>query len=272
MTLPSLFVAHGSPMLALEDHKYTQFLQKLSFQFKKPRAIVVFSAHWDTPDQSMSVDDKHSTMHDFYGFPEEMYKLTYPVEGDPELNKELEDIFKRNNLKYVNERGRGLDHGVWIILQKMYPEANIPVVELSVDSTRTPEEQYKIGSMLAELRKKDVLIIASGGLVHNLRKIKHSDQPDPWAVEFDNWVAEQLEQWNLKSLFEYQEIAPNADQAVPHYGAEHFIPIFYAMGAADDERQAKRLFQDYQHGNISLNCWMFGAESDQLDVENKSEA
>jgi 4,5-DOPA dioxygenase extradiol len=261
MTLPSLFVAHGSPMLALEDHEYAHFLQELSQQFRTPKAIVLFSAHWDTPDQSMTVDEKHSTMYDFYGFPDEMYKLTYPVDGNPELNKEIDEIFKRNNLHYVPVQGRGLDHGAWVILQKMYPQANIPVVELSVDSRRSPKEQYNIGSMLAELRKEDVLIIASGGLVHNLRKVNNSTQPDAWAIEFDNWIADQLEQWNLKSIFEYQHKAPYADQAVPHYGVEHFIPLFYAMGAADDERKAKRLFQDYQYGNLSLNCWMFGSES-----------
>ncbi|MNP23214.1 LigB family dioxygenase [compost metagenome] len=261
MTLPSLFVAHGSPMLALEDHEYARFLQELSQQFKTPKAIVLFSAHWDTPNQSMTVDVTHNTMHDFYGFPEEMYKLTYPVKGDQGLNEEIAEIFKKHNLNYVPVQGRGLDHGAWIILQKMYPAGSIPVVELSVDSTRSPKEQYSIGTMLEELRQEDVLIIASGGLVHNLRKVSNSTEPDHWAVEFDNWIAEQLEEWNLRMLFQYQQKAPNADLAVPQYGIEHFIPLFYAMGAADNERKAKRLFQDYQYGNLSLNCWMFGTET-----------
>ncbi|AOZ93592.1 DODA-type extradiol aromatic ring-opening family dioxygenase [Paenibacillus crassostreae] len=259
MTLPSLFVAHGSPMLALEDHEYVRFLQDISQQFRTPKAIVLFSAHWDTPDQSMTVDETHSTMHDFYGFPEEMYKLNYPAAGDLRLNAVIDGIFKQKNLHYVPIEGRGLDHGAWVILQKMYPEANIPVIELSVDSKRSPKEQYDIGSMLAELRKEDVLVIASGGLVHNLRKLNDSPQPDAWAVEFDNWIVEQLEQWDLRTLFEYEHKAPHAEQAVPRYAVEHFIPLFYAMGAADDDRTAKRLFQDYQYGNLSLNCWMFGS-------------
>ncbi|KHF31929.1 LigB family dioxygenase [Paenibacillus sp. P1XP2] len=113
--------------------------------------------------------------------------------------------------------------------------------------------------MLKELRQENVLIIGSGGLVHNLRMLGQTETPDEWAVEFDDWVAEKLEGWKLGELFEYDKKAPHVRQAVPSYGVEHFIPLFYAMGAADDDRQAKRLFQDYQYGNLSLNCWMFGS-------------
>ncbi len=136
---------------------------------------------------------------------------------------------------------------------------SIPVVELSVDSKRSPSEQYAIGAMLKELRQENVLIIGSGGLVHNLRMLGQTETPDEWAVEFDDWVAEKLEGWKLGELFEYDKKAPHVRQAVPSYGVEHFIPLFYAMGAADDDRRAKRLFQDYQYGNLSLNCWMFGS-------------
>lgn len=260
MTIPSLFVAHGSPMLALEEHEYANFLSELGLRLPKPRAIVVFSAHWDCPDQSMTVDESHHTLHDFYGFPEEMYTLNYPAKGSTALNQEIMSLFDANNLSYQPVLGRGLDHGVWVILQKMYPEADIPVVELSVDSRRSPMEQYKIGAMLSQLRKSGVLIIGSGGLVHNLRRINQVEEPEEWAVQFDEWIAEQLADWNLKSLFDYHKKAPFAREAVPSYGVEHFVPLFYAMGAADDERAAKRLIQKYQYGNLSLNCWMFGSE------------
>ncbi|MBE9916854.1 dioxygenase [Paenibacillus donghaensis] len=260
MTLPSLFVAHGSPMLALEDNGYTRFLENLGQELPTPEAIAVFSAHWDTPDQSFSVDESHDTMHDFYGFPEEMYELRYPAPGSAKLSQRIGQLFEAGNLPNQPVRGRGLDHGAWVVLQKMYPDANIPVVELSVDSRRSPAEQYAIGAMLTELRRQNVLIVGSGGLVHNLRLIGQSGgEADPWAVEFDDWVTEQLESWKMSELFEYAKKAPHARQAVPSYGSEHFIPLFYAMGAADDDRQAKRLFQDYQYGNLSLNCWMFGS-------------
>ncbi|MCJ8014089.1 dioxygenase [Paenibacillus sp. KQZ6P-2] len=259
MTLPSLFVAHGSPMLALEDNGYTRFLENLGRELPKPEAIAVFSAHWDSPDQSVSVDESHGTMHDFYGFPEAMYELRYPAPGSASLTQRIGQLFDAGNLPYQTVQGRGLDHGVWVILQKMYPDANIPVVELSVDSRRSPAEQYAIGAMLKELRQQNVLVIGSGGLVHNLRMLGQSDDTDDWAVEFDEWVAGQLESWKINELFDYDKKAPYARQAVPSYGVEHFIPLFYAMGAADDDRKAERLFQDYQYGNLSLNCWMFGS-------------
>lgn len=259
MTLPSLFVAHGSPMLALEDNGYTRFLEQLGQELPKPEAIAVFSAHWDSPDQSVSVDESHGTMHDFYGFPEAMYELRYPAPGSASLTQQIGQLFDAGNLPYQPVLGRGLDHGVWVILQKMYPNADIPVVELSVDSRRSPAEQYAIGAMLKELRQQNVLVIGSGGLVHNLRMIGQSEEADPWAVEFDEWIAGQLGSWKLNELFDYDKKAPYARQAVPSYGTEHFVPLFYAMGAADDDRRAERLFQAYQYGNLSLNCWMFGS-------------
>jgi 4,5-DOPA dioxygenase extradiol len=246
-------------MLALEDNGYTRFLENLGRELPTPDAIAVFSAHWDHPDQSVSVDESHGTMHDFYGFPEVMYEMRYPAPGSASLSQKIGQLFDASNLPYQSVRGRGLDHGAWVVLQKMYPEANIPVVELSVDSKRSPAEQYAIGTMLSELRQQNVLVIGSGGLVHNLRMIGQSNGADEWAVEFDDWVAGRLENWKVNELFEYGKKAPHARQAVPSYGVEHFIPLFYAMGAADDDRKAKRLFQDYQYGNLSLNCWMFGS-------------
>lgn len=258
MTLPALFVAHGSPMLALEDHEYSRFLESLGRELPAPEAIVVFSAHWDSPEQSMTVDESHDTMHDFYGFPEAMYELRYPAKGSAAVTQRIASLFEAGNLHYEPVLGRGLDHGAWVILSKMYPNADIPVIELSVDSRRSPEEQYAIGAMLKELRQDNVLIIGSGGLVHNLRLISQTDEPEAWAVEFDEWIARNLETWNLKELFNYDKKAPHAREAVPSYGTEHFAPLFYAMGAASDETKAKRLIQTYQYGSLSLNCWMFG--------------
>ena len=144
-------------------------------------------------------------MHDFYGFPEEMYKITYPAPGDSELATQIRQRFEANNLHAKAVTGRGLDHGVWVILRKMYPDANIPVVALSVDSKRSPHEQYSIGTMLSDLREEGILIIGSGGLVHNLRMVHESDEPDEWAVAFDEWIAERLTEWNLNNLFAFDK-------------------------------------------------------------------
>lgn len=257
MTLPALFIAHGSPMMALEDNEYTRFLEQLGRELPTPRGIAVFSAHWDDPDQRLTEDAEHGTMHDFYGFPEEMYKITYPAPGSAELATQIRQRFEANNLHAKAVTGRGLDHGVWVILRKMYPDANIPVVALSVDSKRSPHEQYSIGTMLSDLREEGILIIGSGGLVHNLRMVHESDEPDEWAAAFDEWIAEQLTEWNLNNLFAFDKKAPHASDAVPSYGREHFVPLFYALGAADNGRKAKRLFQSYQYGSLSLNCWSF---------------
>lgn len=257
MRLPAFFIAHGSPLLALEDNEYTRFLERLGQDLGTPRGIAVFSAHWDSPEQLISVDSRHETMHDFYGFPEEMYSLTYPAPGDPQLSSRISALFKDSNLPHQPVLGRGLDHGVWVILKKMFPQANIPVVALSVDSLRSPEEQYRIGRMLKPLREEGILVIASGGLVHNLRMLRQDDQPEDWAQTFDAWIAKQLEGWNLSALFNYEKQAPHARDAVPAYGREHFVPLFYAMGAADDGRRAQLMIQAYQYGTLSLNCWMF---------------
>ncbi len=256
MKLPAFFIAHGSPLLALEDNEYTRFLERLGQDLGVPRGIVVFSAHWDCPEQLLTVDAKHETLHDFYGFPEEMYTLTYPAPGDPALSRKISELFKSNNLFSQPVLGRGLDHGVWVILQKMFPQADIPVVSLSIDSLRSPEEQYNIGRMLAPLRDEGILFIGSGGLVHNLRLLSDKDQPEVWAQDFDAWIAERLQTWDLPTLFAYETRAPHARNAVPSYGREHFVPLFYAMGTADEGKRAQLMIQAYQYGTLSLNCWM----------------
>lgn len=256
MKLPAFFIAHGSPLLALEDNEYTRFLERLGQDLGALRGIVVFSAHWDSPEQLITVDVQHETQHDFYGFPEEMYTLTYPAPGSPALSSRIAELFKSHNLPHQPVLGRGLDHGVWVILKKMFPNADIPVVALSVDSLRSPKEQYAIGEMLAPLRDEGILLIGSGGLVHNLRMLKQNDQPEQWALDFDAWIAKALEAWDLPSLYAYDKKAPHVRDAVPSYGREHFVPLFYAMGAADEGKRAQLMIQAYQYGTLSLNCWM----------------
>lgn len=261
MTLPALFIAHASPALAVESNDYTRFLNQLGERLPAPKAIVAFTAHWDCPEPSVTMDETYRTLHDFYGFPADMYDLDYPALGMPSLANEICALFARSNLQHLPITGRGLDHGVWVPLLHMYPKANIPVVAVSVDSLRSPQEQYDIGRMLEQLRHDDVLIVGSGGMVHNLRLLGDSEEPQDWAVEFDDWMGQRLEQWNTRELFQYDKKAPHARMAVPSYGTEHLAPLFYAMGTADMTRKAKRLFQAYSHGTLSLNCWQFGDDA-----------
>lgn len=260
MAQPALFIAHGAPTLAIESNDYTNFLRQLGQEtLEPPAAVVILSAHWDSPVQLVTEDEVHKTIHDFYGFPEELYRIRYEAPGIPELSREIGSLFKTGNLPFQTVAGRGLDHGAWVILKAMFPAAHVPVVALSVDSTRTPAEQYAIGKLLADLRQRNVLIIGSGGLVHNLRLLNRSgEEPSPWAVLFDEWIGEQLTGWNLRALFDYDKKAPHAREAVPPYATEHFAPLMYAMGAADSDRRARKLFQDYEYGSLSLNCWRFG--------------
>jgi 4,5-DOPA dioxygenase extradiol len=258
--LPSLFIAHGAPLLAIENNDYTQFLTQLGQNLPRPKAVVLFSAHWESKDQKVSKVDQYSTIYDFGGFDPALYSIQYPARGNYDIAMEIEDLFTQNGITFEAETTRGLDHGAWVILRLLYPNADIPVISMSVNPNLSPEEQYKIGKALSILRANDILIIGSGGTVHNLRVLKWDDngQADQWALQFDNWLGHHLENWDLQSLFKYNSMAPNAEFAVPPYGKEHFIPIFYAMGAADNNPKATLLHRTYRYGNLSHSVWQFG--------------
>jgi 4,5-DOPA dioxygenase extradiol len=258
--MPSLFIAHGAPLLAIENNEYTQFLNQLGDSIPRPKAIVLFSAHWESRAQKVSEVDEYDTIYDFGGFDPALYTIKYPARGSQEISNEIMDLFKDNGIPFDVETKRGLDHGAWVVLRLLYPNADVPVISMSVNPALRPEEQYKVGKSLAALRVKDVLIIGSGGTVHNLRAVNFADngQIDTWAVEFDDWLAHHLHTWDTDSLFKYDSLAPNAQYAVPPYGNEHFIPIFYAMGAADDNRTAKLLHRSFRYGNLSHSVWQFG--------------
>ncbi|MFC0561213.1 DODA-type extradiol aromatic ring-opening family dioxygenase [Halalkalibacter alkalisediminis] len=259
--LPALFIAHGAPLLAIEDNEYTQFLSQLGKQLPKPKAIVLFSAHWESNVQQVSSIDEYSTIYDFGAFSEELFRIQYPAKGSAEVTKEIQKLFKQHDVSFAIDGSRGLDHGAWVVLRLLYPNADIPVVSMSINRHLSPEEQYQVGKTLACLREKDVLVIGSGGTVHNLRALNWSDngEVDDWALEFDEWLATRLENWDVESLFNYSSQAPGAQLAVPPYGNEHFVPLFYAMGAADNEKSANLLHRSYRYGNLSHSVWQFGS-------------
>jgi len=254
--MPSYFFAHGAPSIVLEQNGYTAFLKHLAAQIPKPKAIVLFSAHWEQPVQTISAADTYSTIYDFGGFQDELYRMTYPAKGERSVSDQIQSLFSKHGIASELDEERGLDHGAWAVLKLIYPDADIPVVALSVNRYLTNEQQYQIGKALSELREQDVLIIGSGGTVHNLRSLKwQADRVDEWAESFDNWLQSKLETWDIDALFSYRELAPYAQEAVPTN--EHFIPLLLAMGAGDRNRQAKLLHRSYQYGNLSLSCWQF---------------
>jgi 4,5-DOPA dioxygenase extradiol len=254
--MPSYFFAHGAPSLVLERHEYTDFIKEFAAKTPKPKAIVLFSAHWESPVQTVSITDTYSTIYDFSGFQDELYQVTYPAKGERSLGEQIQTLFMKHGIQSALNETRGLDHGAWSVLKLLYPDADIPVIALSVNRNLTNEQQYQIGKALSELKEQDVLIIGSGGTVHNLRRLNWQSQGiDAWAESFDNWLQSKLEAWDLNALFDYRESAPYAQESVPTN--EHFIPLLLAMGAGDINRQAKLLHRSYQYGNLSLSCWQF---------------
>lgn len=250
-----LFLAHGSPMMAIEKNDYTKFLNSLGKNLN-PKAIVIFTAHWDSQTLTISATDStYDTMYDFYGFPKELYKIKYPVKGSSIIAAKIEDKLTQQGIKVKKDLTRGLDHGAWTVLQKLYPEANIPVVQVSINSSLSVEDQIKIGNALNTLGTEDILVIGSGNTVHNLRLVDFDkESEDSWAKEFDDWIISKINENDLKSLYNYKKLAPYANLAIPT--ADHFVPLFIALGSSL-ELTPKIIFRNYQFGNLSYLCFEF---------------
>lgn len=261
MMIPSFFIAHGSPTLAIEKNGYTRFLREYFTGLPRPRAIVLFSAHWEAPVQMISSVESYQMIYDFGGFSPELYQMVYPAKGDPELAEEIQALYTQNGIPCQLDNERGMDHGAWVVLHLIYPDADIPVIAMSVNPSLSPEEQYQLGKVLSPLKEKGVLIIGSGGTVHNLSALDWRRQEEEkqasadWAHQFDHWLQVQLSQWNTDPLFQYEEKAPGAKVSVPT--KEHFIPLLIAMGAGDQNRKAELLYRTYQYGTLSVSCWRF---------------
>lgn len=245
-----LFLAHGSPMLAVEQNEYSRFLQQTGAGLK-PDAIVIFTAHWETEVVTISSkDDEYETIYDFYGFPDELYQVKYPAKGSTKAAALVGQLLKESGIPAAYDTNRGLDHGSWTMLKHMFPKADIPVVQVSVNPYRSAEEQYRIGEALRSLSSLNILLIGSGVTVHNLRAVKWGQQePESWAVEFDEWLIEKMNKQDLKSLFQYEQLAPHAKMAVPR--AEHFVPLYIALGSGQAEAVPEVIYRSYQFGTLS---------------------
>jgi 4,5-DOPA dioxygenase extradiol len=251
---PVVFVSHGAPSVALERNEYTEALGALGARNPAPRAILVVSAHWEWPGPArVNSAARPSVIHDFSGFPPEMYALSYPAPGAPEFADEALDLLASAGLHAVPETARGWDHGLWVPLRLMYPEASVPVVEVSLPIPRSPDRLLRMGRCLAPLRDQGVLLMGSGGVVHNLRRLHWDDGPAPaapWALQFDNWVAERVEARAYDEILRYREKAPNAEEAVPT--TEHFDPLFFALGAARDDDRPRWIHSSFRFGTLSM--------------------
>lgn len=256
---PAAFLAHGSPMIALETSDYGDFLDGLSRTWPKVRSLVVFSAHWESPIQMVSAVEQYSTIHDFGGFPDELYALRYPAPGNVNLAAKIHNLLEAAGVPSATERTRGLDHGAWTLLKRLYPEADIPVVEMSVNATISPREQFYVGQALTSLTDEDVMVLGSGVTVHNFQLLSHVHDDDlkEKVHAFEEWLQARLVAWDLDALFDYRTQAPNADLAVPLQAMEHMAPLFYAMGACGSPKTVRVLHESWMWDLMTNTAYQF---------------
>jgi 4,5-DOPA dioxygenase extradiol len=254
--LPSLFVSHGAPTLILDDGPTCGFLRGLG-SGRRPSAVIAVSAHWETKEPSVSAASRPETIHDFYGFPEPLYRMRYPAPGSPELAARAAALLAQNGIDGRIDRERGLDHGAWVPLMLMYPGADIPVLQLSIQPHRDPAHHLAVGRALAPLREEGVLILGSGGAVHNLRALawNRTGAPEEWAQGFDDWLVKKIDEGAVDDLIAYRERATGAVQAHPR--DEHFLPLFVALGAAGEKAIGKRIHAGFEHGSLSMAAFSF---------------
>lgn len=250
LALPCLFVAHGSPMLALEGGAWSEVIGALGRSLPHPRAILVCSAHWESPDAfRLSSAARPGVMHDFGGFPDELYALDYPAPGAPEVAEEAQGLLQGAGFGAILDPVRKLDHGAWVPLRYLAPEAHIPVLQLSLPLFRTPEALLAAGKALVPLRETGVLILGSGGIVHNLGRLDWAGHgsPQPWALAFQAWIDDRLASGDTAGLLDWPN-APGARESVPT--SEHLDPLFLFLGAS--RGLPVPLFTGWQLGSLSL--------------------
>ncbi|WP_282363386.1 class III extradiol ring-cleavage dioxygenase [Pseudomonas sp. PS01297] len=254
--LPSLYISHGSPMLALEPGESGPALKRLAAQLAKPKAIVLLSAHWESADLRVASHPAPETWHDFGGFPRELYAVQYPAPGDPALAARIVQLLATHGLPAQLDAKRPFDHGAWVPLSLMYPAADIPVVQVSLPSQMGPAGLNEVGQALASLRSEGILIIGSGSITHNLRELDWQAGPEsvePWAKAFRDWMIEKLAADDGAALHQYRQQAPFA--AKNHPSDEHLLPLYFARGAGGPFSIAH---QGWTLGALGMDIYRFG--------------
>ena len=263
--MPVLFIGHGSPMNAIGDNEYRRSWQELGAQFgtkmARPQLILCVSAHWLTQGWWLTAMAQPKTIHDFGGFPQELFDQQYPAPGDPVAAQAISLLVKQRASAPLglDLSEWGLDHGAWSVLKPMFPEAEIPVIQLSMDYARAPEDHYALARQLKALRNRGVLIVASGNIVHNLRQMQRGatgSQAYDWALEFDQTVGGYLQQGNLDALQNFQKLGSMAKMAHPTH--EHYLPLLYAAGAVQAGEPMRFFNTSFQGGSISMRSAVWG--------------
>jgi 4,5-DOPA dioxygenase extradiol len=255
--LPTVFFGHGNPMNAVMHNNYTEAWRRIGAETPKPKAILSISAHWYVPDTGVTVTTAPRTIHDFGGFPQELYQVQYPAPGDPALARRVQQLLAPLDVKLDNSWG--LDHGTWSVLRHVYPAADIPVVQLSLDETKPAPFHFEIGKKLAPLRKEGVLIVGSGNIVHNLHTYawgRHPRDPYDWAVRFECAAKDIMLAGDYKPLINYDMLGQDAALSIPT--PDHYLPLLYILAARQSNEHIHFPVEGVDGGSISMLAVQIG--------------
>jgi len=254
MRMPAIFFGHGNPMNAIQTNAYTDAWAKLGRDIPKPKAILCISAHWYLPGTHVTANERPSTIHDFGGFPRPLFEVQYPAPGSPELAQRLNDLAGA-----TPDTRWGLDHGTWSVLVHVFPDADVPVVQLSIDETQPAQFHYDLGRTLAVLRDEGVLVMGSGNLVHNLHTYawgRHMPEPYDWAVRFETSAREWMQSGNHRPLIDYETLGRDAQLSAPT--PDHYLPLLYILGAQQEGDAVSFPVEGVDGGSISMLAVQIG--------------
>jgi len=249
--MPAIFFGHGNPMNAVMNNNYTEGWRRMGKQTPKPKAILSISAHWFVPKTGVTISTAPRTIHDFGGFPRELYQVQYPAPGDPELARRVKTLLEPLQVNLDNSWG--LDHGTWSVLRHVYPAADVPVVQLSIDETQPSSFHFDIGRKLAPLRDEGILIVGSGNLVHNLHTYawgRHVPDPYDWAIRFENEAKEMMLAGEYKPLINYETLGPEASLSIPT--PDHYLPLLYVIATRQQGEAITFPIEGVDGGSISM--------------------
>jgi 4,5-DOPA dioxygenase extradiol len=252
--MPVLFVGHGSPMNAIEDNEFSRAWGEMGRALPAPRAILCVSAHWETPGPQVTAMARPRTIYDFYGFPQALYDVTYPAPGSPELARLVQASISDPRVQL--DQSWGLDHGAWSVLCRMFPEAKIPVVQLSLDRSLSPQAHYDLGRQLRALRHRGVLIVGSGNIVHNLRRINWDGGAFDWALEFDDTMRRLILAGDHAAIINYPDLGQAARLAIPTN--EHFLPLLYILAQQEQDEDVRFFAEQVTLGSLSMRSVQIG--------------
>jgi len=249
--LPAIFFGHGNPMNALLDNSYTAGWRQIGKQSPRPKAILSISAHWFVPGTGVTISTSPRTIHDFGGFPQELYQVQYPAPGDPGFARRVQELLQPLPVEF--DTSWGLDHGTWSVLKHVYPDADVPVVQLSIDETQPASFHFEIGRRLAPLRGENILIVGSGNLVHNLHAYawgRHMPDPYDWAIHFEHEAKAMMVAGEYKPLIDYENLGPEAMLSVPT--PDHYLPMLYVLASRQEGEVITFPIEGVDGGSISM--------------------